>query len=62
MDTLFLWCAKFLKKHTNFIIDNFDENNLQYSHHIVLFGHPLCQPCKKIMCKIPYLYVKWKIK
>ncbi len=29
---------------------------------IIIFGHPKCKPCQKIMFSIPIIYIKAKIK
>lgn len=65
MDKLFLWGAKVIKKYTNFMIpsyEKFEETLAKHKKVLIIFWHPLCVPCKKIMCLTPFLYIFYKIK
>lgn len=65
LDKFFLFFAKILKKYTNFMIWNnhsLDSIIKDHSKLIIIFGHPLCGVCKKIMFKIPLIYPYYKFK
>ena len=65
LDKLFLFWAKFLKKHTNFMVwsaDRLDTIIKENPKLIIIFWHPLCDACKKIMFKIPLIYPYYKFK
>ena len=50
---------------TNFIIKSkleLDLENQKNNNLIIIFGHPLCLECQKIMSTIPYLIIKFFIK
>lgn len=60
---MILW-AKFMKKYTNFMVKpwNSVENILEKNKKVVIiFGHPLCIPCQKVMLYLPIVMFKvWK--
>ena len=53
--------SKLIKRYSNFIIDSWLESEIKnHKKIIVIFWHPMCKPCQKIMFKIPFLYLKTK--
>ena len=65
MDKIFIFMAKFIKKHTNFMVwweNNLDKVINENNKIIIIFWHPLCIPCQKIMLLMPVIYVYYTIK
>jgi len=65
LDKLFVATAKFMKKYTDFMVgwpDRLDNIISEHKKIIIIFWHPLCDACKKIMFKIPLIYPYYKIK
>ena len=65
LDKLFITMSKFMKKYTNFMVwwkNNLDKVIKENKKLIIIFWHPLCIPCKKIMFKIPLIYPFYKTK
>lgn len=60
IDSIMVLWAKIMKKTTNFMInaamfDDLIKNNKKF---IIIFGHPKCKPCQKIMCRLPIVMIK----
>lgn len=53
-----IFLAKIMKHTTNFMIwtKNIDNIVKQNKNLIIIFGHPKCKPCQKIMFKIPIIF------
>ncbi len=53
--------SKFMKKYTKFIIKdlNYLDSNRKY---VIIFWHPKCSSCQKIMFSFPKIYLRLKIK
>nr|MDD3720827.1 thioredoxin family protein [Candidatus Gracilibacteria bacterium] len=65
LDKLMVFGAKTMKKHTSFMLRTPEElKNLieKKKKSVVVFGHPLCKPCQKIMMKLPIIYLKLKFR
>ena len=65
LDKLFISGAKFIKKYTSFMVwwkNNLNKVIEENKKLIIIFWHPLCGPCKKIMIKIPIIFFYYKIK
>lgn len=65
LDKLMTFWSKLIKKHTNFMIRDLSdyENVITLNKKLVIiFWHPLCRWCQKIMMTLPYVYLKLKIK
>ena len=65
LDKMMIFWARFMKNHSKFIV--WGKNNLktvieENKNLIIIFGHPLCEPCQKIMFKLPILFLKTKKK
>jgi len=60
LDEIFIAGAKLMKKYTNFMISSeYDFNKIKDKNKlIVVFWHPKCKPCQKIMFKILFTYIK----
>ncbi|MDD5213198.1 MAG: thioredoxin domain-containing protein [Candidatus Gracilibacteria bacterium] len=52
-----------MKKTTNFMIGakKIDEILEKNKNLIIIFGHPKCKPCQKIMFMIPIIFIKSKL-
>ncbi len=63
IDTIMIFMARIIKNTTNFMIwaKNIDEILEKNKNLIIIFGHPKCKPCQKIMFMIPIIYLKSKI-
>lgn len=59
-DDLMVILAKIMKKTTNFMIwgKKIDEILKKNKNLIIIFGHPKCKPCQKIMFMIPVIFIK----
>jgi hypothetical protein len=55
-----IFMARIIKYTTNFMIwDNkIDEILKNNKNLIIIFGHPKCKPCQKIMFMIPIIFIK----
>lgn len=55
-----IFMAKIMKKTTNFMISGqtLDEIVSKNKKLIIIFGHPKCKPCQRIMLKLPILFPK----
>ncbi len=54
-----------MKKYTSFMLRNPEElKKIVWKNRksVVVFGHPLCKPCQKIMIMLPFVFLKMKIK
>ncbi len=62
-DDLMVILAKIMKKTTNFMIWSEKIENILAKNRnlIIIFGHPKCKPCQKIMFLIPIIYIKSKL-
>lgn len=61
MNNIFVFFSNIIKKYTNFMIKSEFELTKIISKNkkvIIIFGHPLCSWCQKIMCLIPYFFIK----
>lgn len=57
--------AKTMKKYTSFMLRNPEELKKLVEKNkksVVVFWHPLCKPCQKIMMMLPFIYPKLLIK
>lgn len=65
MDKIFLFWAKIIKKYTKFMVsgrENLEKHLKKNKKMLIIFWHPLCGPCKKIMFLTPILYTFYALK
>ncbi len=65
LDKIMIFGAKTMKKYTSFMLRSPEElKSLVWKNKksVVVFWHPLCKPCQKIMMMLPFVYPKLRIK
>lgn len=63
LDKIMIFGAKTMKKHTSFMLRSPDELKKlleKKKKSVIVFWHPLCKPCQKIMMMLPFIYTKLK--
>lgn len=61
IDKIMIFFSKIIKKYTNFMIwwySNLEKTIKNNKKLLIVFWHPKCKPCQKIMFKIPIIYFK----
>jgi hypothetical protein len=55
-----IFMARLIKNTTNFMIWNKNINKIleKNKNLIIIFGHPKCKPCQKIMFWLPIIFIK----
>lgn len=62
INTIMTYWANIMKKTTNFMIsseENLNQNIEKNKKLIIIFGHPKCHPCQKIMLRIPFIIFRF---
>lgn len=65
LDKVFISMTKIIKKYTAFMVwwkNNLEKLIKENKKLVIIFWHPLCIPCQKIMFKIPVIYLYYKFK
>lgn len=62
IDNLMIIMARIIKNTTNFMIwwEKIENILAKNKNLIIIFGHPKCKPCQKIMFMIPIIFIKAK--